>query len=161
MSVKMALLPIEYLPEIYKEDRQLTPEEEAASLKDAQAKGLPEGWSVIWDNTQGTRNWITPDGKKRFANLPKALRFLGKKSPELSTCSSNKKTRLRQLRYSESNFMKGDNVTPESPEKDNMLSSLKDPDQNEGVDSTETNSFLVEQSKVEFYTRDKDSCVWV
>jgi hypothetical protein len=52
--------------------RVLTPNEKAAAIKGAKAKGLPEGWSVTWDSNNGSKKWTAPDGRIA-TTLPKAL----------------------------------------------------------------------------------------
>jgi hypothetical protein len=55
-----------------KEYRKLTSEEVAEALSKAKAQGLPDGWSVEWNNKWGQKEWISPDGK-RSRSLKKAL----------------------------------------------------------------------------------------
>eukprot|EP00980_Cylindrotheca_fusiformis_P023639 scaffold10700_cov108-Cylindrotheca_fusiformis.AAC.3 len=72
MSVDMGLLPRSKLPPEFRE-RVLTDEEQAFFLQEAQAKGLPSGWSVSWNSKRRQKIWISPDGKSKCDSLPKAL----------------------------------------------------------------------------------------
>jgi hypothetical protein len=58
--------------------RSLTFKEIAASLKKARSKGLPENWTVEWNNKTGRKNWVSPEGRK-CNSLSDALIFAGVK----------------------------------------------------------------------------------
>ena len=68
MSVKMGLLEENKMPEAYREkfcqNRVLSPEEVEAAMKEAKARGLPDGWTVEYNNKHRGKLWISPDGKK-------------------------------------------------------------------------------------------------
>lgn len=49
----------------------LTPEEKVAALKEAKARGLPDGWTVTLDKRK-RRKWISPSGRA-CDSIPKAL----------------------------------------------------------------------------------------
>jgi hypothetical protein len=72
VSCKMGLLPREKMPSTYK-DRTLTPEEVAKSLETAKKRGLPDGWTVLWDNGWGRKMWISPDRKRKCKTISDAL----------------------------------------------------------------------------------------
>jgi hypothetical protein len=50
---------------------ELTPEETAAALVEAKARGLPDGWTVTLDKRK-RRKWISPSGRS-CDSIPKAL----------------------------------------------------------------------------------------
>jgi hypothetical protein len=72
-SVQIGLLTPEKLPPSH-QDKELTKEQVTAALQQAQAQGLPEGFTVQWDNQKRRRVWITPDGKPIKGGIPAALK---------------------------------------------------------------------------------------
>mmetsp|Transcript_23339 Transcript_23339/g.57430 ORF Transcript_23339/g.57430 Transcript_23339/m.57430 type:complete len:486 (-) Transcript_23339:224-1681(-) len=54
--------------------RKLTPQEVAEKVQEGRSRGLPEGWTMVWDNMSDQRVWISPDGKKKCKGIPQALR---------------------------------------------------------------------------------------
>jgi hypothetical protein len=53
--------------------RELTPLEIENSLKEAKARGLPDGWTVTYDNKQQRKLWISPYNGKACKSIPEAL----------------------------------------------------------------------------------------
>jgi hypothetical protein len=78
--------------------RVLTSDEKQKALAEAEAKGLPQGWSVSWDNNNGSKKWIAPDGRIA-TSLPKAL-AISEKMGLLQSSSSSPKAE-RQLTQEE------------------------------------------------------------
>jgi len=73
-------------------DTELSAEESAKALKDAEAKGLPKGWSVKLDKRR-RRKWIAPNGKS-CDSIPKAIAIsidIGLLPPDTPIPFSNKK----------------------------------------------------------------------
>lgn len=73
MSVEMGILSRDKMPAEYRE-RTLTVEEVERSLKDAASRGLPPGWSVVWNSSRRQKIWISPDGKTKCDSINKALK---------------------------------------------------------------------------------------
>lgn len=44
-------------------------------MEEGRKSGLPEGWTVVWDNMSDQRVWISPDGVKKCKGIPQALRY--------------------------------------------------------------------------------------
>jgi hypothetical protein len=53
--------------------RELTALEIENSLKEAKARGLPDGWTVTYDNKQQRKLWISPYNGKACKSIPEAL----------------------------------------------------------------------------------------
>jgi hypothetical protein len=62
-------------------NRIMTPQEVASALRKAKDKGLPDGWTVIFDNKRQKRLWISPSGRK-CDSLPLALVLSGVSQPK-------------------------------------------------------------------------------
>jgi hypothetical protein len=60
--------------------KALTPEQINRAMKDAKARGLPDGWTVQWDSRSMQRKWIAPRGRKKCQSLPEALLWAAKYS---------------------------------------------------------------------------------
>jgi hypothetical protein len=72
-SVKIGILGEDKLPASFL-PKSLTEEEVNLALREARAKGLPEGFSVKWDNQKRRRVWITPDKRQVKGGLRAALK---------------------------------------------------------------------------------------
>eukprot|EP00980_Cylindrotheca_fusiformis_P021885 scaffold8732_cov87-Cylindrotheca_fusiformis.AAC.5 len=59
--------------------RTLTPYEVYHSLQEAKARGLPDGWTVTYDNRQKRKLWISPYNGKACKSIPEALAASGVK----------------------------------------------------------------------------------
>eukprot|EP00980_Cylindrotheca_fusiformis_P001229 scaffold331_cov117-Cylindrotheca_fusiformis.AAC.7 len=55
--------------------RTMTPREVDLCMREARARGLPEGWTVAWNSQRGSRVWIAPGGRKTCKSLPDALEY--------------------------------------------------------------------------------------
>jgi hypothetical protein len=53
--------------------RKLSPDEIEAKLKEAKDRGLPDGWTIVWDNMANQRVWLSPDGSKKCKGIPQAF----------------------------------------------------------------------------------------
>jgi hypothetical protein len=71
-SVKMGLVARDTLP-FSQGTRKLSPDEIEAKLKEAKDRGLPDGWTIVWDNMANQRVWLSPDGSKKCKGIPQAL----------------------------------------------------------------------------------------
>ncbi|CAJ1950219.1 unnamed protein product [Cylindrotheca closterium] len=58
--------------------RTLSEREVAEKVQEGRSRGLPQGWTIIWDNMSDQRVWISPDGKKKCKGIPQALRYSAK-----------------------------------------------------------------------------------
>ena len=56
-----------------KPTRMFTPEEAAIAIEEASARGLPNGWTVHWDNKKRCRIWVSPCGRRKCDGIPEAL----------------------------------------------------------------------------------------
>lgn len=76
VSVQMGLLPPDKMPASYRkrnQEREWSAKEVEESMAEAKARGLPPGWTVVWDPAKRCRMWISPDGRRRCNGLPKAI----------------------------------------------------------------------------------------
>lgn len=55
--------------------RKLSAQEVVEKLTEGEKRGLPEGWTIVWDNIADQRVWISPDGKKKCKGIPQALAY--------------------------------------------------------------------------------------
>lgn len=53
--------------------RKLSPEEVKSKLEEGKKRGLPDGWTIVWDNMFHQRVWVSPDGSKKCKGIPQAL----------------------------------------------------------------------------------------
>eukprot|EP00980_Cylindrotheca_fusiformis_P021426 scaffold8288_cov129-Cylindrotheca_fusiformis.AAC.4 len=71
-SVKLGLVSKDKLSDTIG-DRKLSVWEVEAKVQEARKRGLPEGWTIVWDNMANQRVWVSPDGSKKCKGLPQAL----------------------------------------------------------------------------------------
>ena len=68
--------PPDKMPASYRkrnQEREWSAKELEESMAEAKARGLPPGWTVVWDPAKRCRMWISPDGRRRCNGLPKAI----------------------------------------------------------------------------------------
>lgn len=85
---------------IKKEKRKLSPLEMENSLKEAKGRGLPDGWTVTYDNKQQRKLWISPHNGKACKSIPEALAQSGVKP--FSKTELTEKERLRTVNKAKS-----------------------------------------------------------
>ena len=62
------------LPPPAKRQRFLTATERHHAMTQARAKGLPDGWTVEWNNRKKCREWTSPDGTWKANGIPKGTK---------------------------------------------------------------------------------------
>lgn len=72
-SVQIGLLSPEKLPPSH-QDKELTQDQVEEALRQARSQGLPESFTVQWDNRKRRRVWFTPDGRPINGGIPAALK---------------------------------------------------------------------------------------
>ncbi|CAJ1943529.1 unnamed protein product [Cylindrotheca closterium] len=72
-ACQIGLLPPAKMPESY-QDKELSPKELEAALREARQQGLPESFTCRWDNKKRRRVWYTPDGRRVKGGIPAALK---------------------------------------------------------------------------------------
>jgi predicted house-cleaning NTP pyrophosphatase (Maf/HAM1 superfamily) len=70
-----------------RETEELTPEWARVAMEEAKAKGLPDGWTVVQHPVHKRKNWLSPDGQKRYSSLSKALTASATPAPPLPPAS--------------------------------------------------------------------------
>ena len=58
-----------------KQNRILTYAERGVALEQAKARGLPDGWTVEWNNDLGQSQWTGPDGKTICKSIPQVSTY--------------------------------------------------------------------------------------